>query len=230
MFAASDPLITVIVLLAFGAIGAISNWLQKRRQSRDEPGADGEGSPPRPLPPGERRPQSPASSWEDELRRLLQGEAAPAPKPPVVRPPPPLVRPPPPLVRPPPIPQPARPRQAVPARRTAPRPAAAMPHRAGSTEAAESARHLDRKVEEHLRSHVETLPSAGEHPRTVSPGVAATDRLRSAAGAVGSAKVSRGAAKSPEVAQVKSMLKEKHSARAAILASVILGSPKALEN
>jgi hypothetical protein len=80
-------------------LSAVSNWLKRRAQPEEselwpdepEPG-DQLPRPRRDLPPGEPAPRPVRSSWEEELRRLLEGESPrrpesrPAPTPPPVRP------------------------------------------------------------------------------------------------------------------------------------------------
>lgn len=100
-----DSIIATIVILLLTALG---NWLQKKKEGSTE-----DESPP-PLPPNRRTPPpaSPASApripshnWQDDLRRVLQGEpvlvpkssgpARPVPPPrPAASPPPPVPRPP----------------------------------------------------------------------------------------------------------------------------------------
>ncbi len=92
---------SLLVLLLVTAIAALSNWLQHRAQSKQEPPPN-RPRPPQPMP-GPRRPTArprvpmpmPESALERELRRLL-GEDQPAPPP--VRPAVPAAPPPPPLV------------------------------------------------------------------------------------------------------------------------------------
>ena len=110
---AASPESFVVVLVIF-ILSAISNWLKRRAEAK----AAGTTPPPQPQQPNRGHsaptpPVAPATRWEEELRRLLEGESgAPPPLPLPV--PPPIVAPartaPPPL--PPPIPARARARQA----------------------------------------------------------------------------------------------------------------------
>ena len=84
MRAGFDNLLYVVVFLA---IGALSNWLQRKRQN----GGESEAEPPSPAPPvrRSRAPGVPAEpvqdeGWEEELRRLLGGEPVQIPAPPPV--------------------------------------------------------------------------------------------------------------------------------------------------
>jgi hypothetical protein len=80
----------LIFLLVFAAIAAVHSWWKKKQGAEGDsepwPGQPQRRQPPRPAgqpaPPPPKQPQR----WEEELRRLLQGDA---PKPPV---PPPLLR------------------------------------------------------------------------------------------------------------------------------------------
>src|SRR6267154_4345796 len=114
-----DSLITTIVIVV---IAAIATWFKKLGQPKDtdeETRMRRSITTPRPTQPGQPRPfaqprpQSGPVSWEEELRRLLEGGTPAAPPP--MRPPPVVItqapRPitPPPLPRPTFAPQPPRP-------------------------------------------------------------------------------------------------------------------------
>jgi len=111
---------TLFIFLAFIVISALSSWLQRRREGQAEepwPAEPAPGSlePPQPrrtqpqVSPAQEQPSAaPRSSWEQELRRILEG-VRPSPPEPPSHPPvpavtagPPRTRPaPPPLVSPP---------------------------------------------------------------------------------------------------------------------------------
>ena len=88
---AASGLESLLIFLVFIILSGVSTWLQKKRQSEEEPPEwlppeEGRRMPPRPdsaEPAGPRRPRPAAlESWEEELRRLLQGEPPRAPAPP----------------------------------------------------------------------------------------------------------------------------------------------------
>jgi hypothetical protein len=113
-----ETLLTILVLVL---LSAASGWLKKRSENQENetqppPQVTGRTNPPpRQVPSGGGTPQPrPATrSWEEELRRLLEGESPPAPPPPPQAPPSLPSRPqPPPVIAVPPV---SRPRQPIPA-------------------------------------------------------------------------------------------------------------------
>ena len=90
----------VILILAIVVISIIHSWWKKRNGQGDEDATPWPTAPPRrpPAVPPQNRPinapQPMAANWEEELRRLLQGEepARPAPPPVVVQAPPSIPR------------------------------------------------------------------------------------------------------------------------------------------
>lgn len=212
-----DSLITTIVIVV---IAAIATWFKKLGQTPD---TDEDSrtrrsiTTPRPTQPGQPRPsaaprpQSGPVSWEEELRRLLEGDtpAAPPPMrpPPVVitqapraipPAPPPLMRPtfaPPPrpvpvIVSPPPVPV------------TFAAPSRGLATLQESSQAYERASALDTTVAQFMQG-------VSDHP------VQLTRVVRQQT--------------SPELLQAISLFQNARSARQAIIASIILGPPKALE-
>lgn len=92
MLAASG--VEFLVILVIMAASAIFNWLQKRKQGDEDEwsGLDKPSQPPSPTSTSRK-----TTNWEEELRRMLEGEtpAAPPAAPPVIREqrtPPPLPR------------------------------------------------------------------------------------------------------------------------------------------
>ena len=79
---------TLITLLIFVGLSVLSSWLKNRNAAQ---GADDLPPPPqiprRDQPPRPSRPtrEQKPSSWEEELRRLLEGESPAAPTPPPIR-------------------------------------------------------------------------------------------------------------------------------------------------
>jgi hypothetical protein len=212
-----DSLITALVLMIVSAIAA---WMKKKSvDGRD----DSTANPPQARPAaGQPRPSPRPTSWEEELRRLLGEQSAP---PPPVRPPPMMRPPPPPVVvsR----PQPASPappvvikpvlvpterRAAVSVPRSVVAPmlvpsgvevsAAQLAPLRQSKEAYERASQLDKNVAEHI-------------DRVPGQRVLATKVLRRTI--------------SPEITQAVSMFKSGQTARQAVMASLVLGPPRALE-
>lgn len=157
------------------------------------------------MPPPLRRPgnpstgrpapaPSPAASWEEELRRLLQGEQQPrrTPPPVVIQVPPPL---PPPVRRPAPVPQsdPDMDRGL----------SVRMPTLEHSAQAFLRASNLESKVAEHMQR--------------VGQQVASHKKLE----------LKKEVA--PAIRQALSLVRNRQSQRAAIIAGIVLGPPKALE-
>lgn len=192
----------ILFLVAVAVLSMLHSWWNKRNEKETEDAdAPAPGQPERPAP---KRP-APAN-WEEELRRLLEGdEDKPAPRPPPV-----VVQAPRPAA-PPPLPAAPRPR-------IAPRPAEAvaqsdpdmdtgLPVRfsslEGSAQAFLRASNIEAKVAAHMQRADQQVAS---HPQFV---------------------VKREA--SLEVRQAVSLLRNRQSQRAVILAGVILGPPKAME-
>jgi hypothetical protein len=211
-----DSFITALILLV---VSALATWMKKKAGAPPDPEDASPGQPPVNQP----RPTARPASWEEELRRLLEGQSPTAPprpmQPPPMRPaPPPMARQqprqtppaPPAVIRPVLIPPEVRPVLSPP--RSMPTPAAVgasievsagrMAPLTQSKEAYERASQLDKSV----AAHIDRVP--GQR-------VLATNVIRRAA--------------SPEIVQVVSMFKNARAARQAVLASVILGPPRSLE-
>jgi hypothetical protein len=201
-----DSLITALILLV---VSALATWLKKKGA---EPG-DGDSSPGSQQTPTPRPLQRP-TNWEEELRRMLAGQ--PPAEPPPGRPTPPPTKttpwqtPPPVVIRPVLVSQ-KRPTvvstpRAVPAPPPVPSSvemsAGRMAPMTESKTAYDRASQLDKKVAEHIG-------------RVSGQRVLATTVVRREA--------------SPELAQAVSLFKNARTARQAVIASIILGRPRSLE-
>ncbi len=212
----------LLIILAFVLLPALSNWLKKRSEQsqRDKlPDSGNVSSPPRrppqtsgPPPAAPRPRPAKAFDWEEELRRLLEGEAAP-PIPPPSRPPPIIIE----KLPPEPAPVPAMERREAPVAPPVrfpsplPKPAAPvaqpveMPARLAQLAEAdrvyEEARQLPERVAELLHQVAE--PGA-------KPAVTQAAELSDAAVGV-------------------RLLRNPHTVRQAFVASLVFGPPKSLE-
>jgi hypothetical protein len=206
----------LIFLIVIVVITALHSWWKKKHGEPEEGDQPWPGQPQRPGQPPQRRPPGTAprpapppkaTNWQEELRRLLEGETAPRPQP----------APPPVLAQPPPLPRPPRQQPAAPppflARTQIPVPdegreqetglPVKMPSLEQSAQAYLHARTLDARITERLKQVEQAVIS---HPKP---------QIRRET----SAAVRHGLA----------LLRDRPSQRAAIIASVILGPPKALE-
>ncbi|MBK9138602.1 MAG: hypothetical protein IPM17_07560 [Verrucomicrobia bacterium] len=219
---------SVLVFAAIVLISALSNWL-KQRQERKQAEARGElepgraGPAPRPLfddeeldeaPPG--RPVPKPLDWQEELRRLLEGDQ-PRPAPPPL--PPPLPRPEPPVA-----PRPAPVFDEAPPIRTAP---VSTPPRPAVVTVAET-------QEGPLGGQGRLQESAAAFLRGAQVAESAEARLQTVVQQVASAKAKEAARpvfrRSTEAAnRLRALLLNRTTAREAVLASVILGPPRGLE-
>lgn len=198
----------LIFLVAVVVISLLHSWWQKRK-------GEGEAESPAWPVPNPRRPsvlprqtpqtrpaQPPAASWEDELRRLLQGEEPSRPAPPPVTAQP----------APPPIPRPAAPRPRVVAK---PEPTV----------------DLGGEMETSLPVHMPTLEHSAQAflraSQLESKVAAHMNRVDQQVMTHGAPELKR--LKSPAVQQALGLVRNRQSQRVAILAGVILGPPKALE-
>jgi hypothetical protein len=193
MFAGIESLIG---LLVFVVISVLASWLQKKQQSQQEPPSlpprrpRGQSTP----PPRHPQPAPQPVSWEEELKRLLEGQTAEPPPPP-----------PPPIVVPhrQPAPPPSLPRESAHPIEHSPVEVTfkALPGLTESTLAYAEASTLEEKVQQHLRD-VTRRPVAMTHVQHK--------------------------ASSREAAEALNLVRNPKSVRSAILASIILGPPRAL--
>ncbi len=196
MFAAKlDGLENLLIFLVFIVISGISTWLQKKRAAEEEggdltprDGSEGSGqtsAPRRAVPPA-------LKNWEEELRRLLEGERYQEP----VAEPPKLERrlpTPPPLV--------------VPEAVSSEGPGVSRLEE--SDQAYRRAQQLQREAAARLKAaQAKTAQNQAKLPYSL--------RARGLGG--------RGA-----ISRARELVSNPVSARQAIIASVVLGSPKALE-
>jgi hypothetical protein len=213
---ALDPIVTfVIIVVASGVISVLKKKGMIKgleEQPRDEPPKPASTPQPRrPMATPTQAPRPAATSWEAELRRLLEGEAPPPVRPrPVVVAQPPVT---PPIVRPTAVkpvivrPVPAMIHRPVPARMPSPASspveisAKELAPMTESRQAYERASQLDKAVAE----HIERVP--GQR-------VLATSVIRRPV--------------SPEVTQVVALFKNARTARQAVIASVIFSPPRAM--
>jgi hypothetical protein len=243
--------IEFFVFLIIAGATALFNWLQKRNQEPEDwagqqpPRPNRTPTPTRSSPPPlpQTQPARKTTDWEEELRRMLEGTAAPPPPPPPVRAPAPVViqekrpaEPPPSRPAPPPRPQPtmALPKifeekyykahcnhcgehMEFPASSTGEmiicphcgRPTALEPFTETAVEILSHKPHLS-SLSERVAAH---MGNSGHHRAPTAP-----------------AKVLRTQQVWPEVAETVALFKNAKSVRQAVIASLILGPPKALEN
>ncbi len=199
----------LILLIAIGAISLLHSWWKKRKGEGDEedaaPWPDQSQRRPPVAPPFNRQgnpPPSKASNWEEELRRLLQGEE------PARRVPPPIVV----QQAPPPLPS-ARVPRPLPAHRPVP------------------VRHIDPYVAPTISTPELTVLQSAQaflHGSMAESEVA--EHMQRDHPNVGTHQLfARRKTRSPEIQQAVSLVRSRQSQRAAILAGIILGPPKAME-
>lgn len=223
---------SLLVFAAIVAISALSNWLKQRKHQQEleaenrrapfpRPGAAPPRQPGAPVPlPQEERPTAKPIDWQEELRRLLEGEPIERPRSPLPESsrPAEVPAPPPPLLVPPVRPEPAVPgipsprgtqfRKAVerldqmeaPSFQLAPLTEAARAYERGSQLPQEAAGRLHHAV---------------EHTQAV---------------VLSSARLPSDRRPAPEVERVLAQLRDPRTARQAILASLIFSPPRALEH
>ncbi|MFM8471832.1 MAG: hypothetical protein ACKODH_18035 [Limisphaerales bacterium] len=225
LFAVVD---NIWVMLAIVVISALSSWFQKRNQKggQAEPwgGEDDENyHPQRPGGPAPAPNRNQPLNWEEELKRLLEGQppldsTAGTPPPP----PPPIVR----RAEPPPLPASvARESQGVdeesrPARESTspwqgttydslPAPTKPLAHLQQNTQAYQRATQLHETIAAHLRRVDEQTEKHGQPLHAPTPAPRAIN---------------------PEARAVVALLRRPGTARQALLASFVLAPPKALES
>lgn len=188
----------ILFLVAVAVLSMLHSWWTKRNEQADEE-AD-PTSPGQPQRPPPKRPA--AANWEEELRRLLEGEDdKPAPRPPPVV-----------VQAPPPLPQAPRPRTVArppePVSQSDPDMDTGLPVRLSSLEGSAQAYLRASNIEARVAAHMQRADQqVASHPQVV---------------------VKREA--SPEVRQAVSLLRNRQSQRAVIVSGIILGPPKALES
>jgi hypothetical protein len=212
---------TIILFLAFAVISGASTWLQKRRQAKEEEeGTDGypEGLPP-PLArsqsrgPVESDPTTPqprparaVSSWEEELRRLLEGQ--PRAKPGEAERP----------VAPPPLPRVSTPSAptTTPRRITVPSAPASAGERQRHQQPVSSLEESKRSYAEAQRIHQQAQARLQQVTAQTRRHLARQDPMP------------QSTSYSHDIRAARELLSSPRSARQAVITSLILGSPKAL--
>ena len=233
----ADGVSTLITLVVFVAISALSSWLKNRNaeKSADElpppPLIPRRGQTNRPSPPA--REQKPVS-WEEELRRLLEGEspAAPPPQPIIIErrapePPPlrhPVAEPPPTLA--------ARRRAAAEEEESGEGGGLAvdMPtlSQAASTQA--YAAQVDERAGKRLRQGGAFAAANASHVRASQLHELTAARMRRVSEQTPAMMaVTTRVSRTTEGVRVSAMLRHPESVRTAIVASIVLSQPKATE-
>lgn len=189
-----EQLITLLVVGAFWLLPTLLEKLRERQAGR-------EANDPGRTPPTRREASAPEDSspegWEEELRRLIEGEGSSPPRP---------LEPSVPAPVPPPLPATPLP-QPVPARRTAP----SVPEQVDPLEASTRAYFKASQVEDATAALLSAATSKIERP---SAGAFLT--------------LSRRQEPSPAGISARRLLRNRQSLREAMVASVILGPPRAL--
>jgi hypothetical protein len=211
----------VVLILVVIVISAVSDWIKKKSQQESTDHFDPTGFSQPKKPAGQSRTeQRPLSAWEEEIRRLLHAEHSPPPVPPPVKR---SVPPPVPVYRADPM-----------ANETEGRADKPVPTYLSSMERPDSAFARGAHVDERVRAR---LVDAGDHS-DADAAFARVDRIddrvaarMAAAGAIHPAR-SVTQSKPPSNAELRSLVKALRTpayARGAMVASIILGPPKALE-
>ena len=204
---------TLLTILFFIAAAGVSAWLKRKQGQEGEEPWTQEGHSPKPprrtatpgTPPVQPKTSRPVN-WEEELRRLLEGDQSSPPPPPVIRreePERPELAPPPLVTRPVMVPPPIL-RQEETSDEGLGRPVH-LPTLEQSAQTYLHASQLDKRVGERLH---QIDVKVGRHQPAPTP---AARRM------------------SPEAARAIAFLRDPISLRSALIASVILGPPKALE-
>ena len=194
----------IIFLIAIAVISALHSWWKKRQGEPEDTDDESPWPKPaqrRPAPP---RPE-PASNWEEELRRVLEGPPAPTP-PPV----PPVVPTPP------------------------PRPAVARPYLAKSSiPVPDEGREEEIGLPVKMPTMAESA-QAFLHGRTIGHRTAAhfhgvEQQVTRHIPHEHAGEARHRHTRSPDAARGLELLRERSTQRAAIIASIVLGPPKSLE-
>jgi hypothetical protein len=234
LFAAiPEALITLLIFAGY----AIVNAIFKKKNAGEDGTPGGEAPPSRTSRPRENpqpppaRPPAPTINWEEELRRMLGEEpsvAPPRPSPVVVPPPPP----------------PARPRT-VSRPILAPPPVTArsgddeedtglkvpMPSLTDSARAYERASQLDDKMQTRMRQRRTMSEATNSYEQASRLDVRVAEHMRQVTEGVSAFTAApRMPRRSQTAESAGAMVKSREGLRLAIIASVVLGPPKALES
>ena len=238
---------TVITIVVFAVLSAISNAIQRKREKQADEWPDA-SIPGAPAPTA--APQKPLSGWEEELRRLLKDPSAP-PEPPVPREMPPAI--PLPQQNPAPVSIPpakaTRPvRPALRTRRMAPMDPPGeegegnlnLPTLAGSTQGVDTASRLPQAMEERFKNLTVALGRMTQAKEAVASASQIGNRARQhvlagasssqlpAMGSIRSLAPSARESLSRDAREATALLRERSGTRQALIASLILGPPKAM--
>lgn len=225
-----EALITLLIFAGYAIVNAI---FKKKNAGEEGPGAD-ETTPPmtrgrhaNPQAPPE-RPPARAIDWEAELRRMLGQEPPVAPP----RPPPAVVPPPPPMTR------------AAPRRVAAPPPVVAraaddeedtglkvpMPSLTESARAHERTSQLHDKMEARMRQRGAMAEASRSYEHASRLDVRVAEHMRHVTEEVSAfTALPRSQRRSQSSESFGAMVHTPEGLRAAIIAAVVLGPPKALE-
>jgi hypothetical protein len=217
----------VAFILFIVAISALFDWIKKKSQENADDAA--EPYVYRPKPPGattSTESSQPMSDWEEEISRLLRGETAPPPVPPP--PPQSLRRSPPPL--------PAYSGDPL-LHETEGRAEQPVPTYLASMERPDSAFDRGSHLEERVRARLAQVSDRSESQVAMARAGSIDDRVAARMAAAGQLRASQSPAFAPtakpaartELRGLVEALRSPVHARGAIVASVILGPPKALE-
>lgn len=218
-FAASNSWIPLLGFIGFVLVSALANYL-KRKQAEREAGnlPPDDAFQPRPNQPAPRAPQT-KTSWEEEIRKLLEGETG-EPTPPVV---PPVM-----AERPRPVPPVAA-------------PAALPPHLARNqvrraAEPPEDSEAIGMPVPQmtvDIHTRLARLnESAAAYTRSSQLTERVTARMHAVEKATAEARPEAPRDRrntSTDIAEAVRLLRAPHSARQAMIASVVFGPPKSFE-
>jgi hypothetical protein len=187
----------LIFIIAIVVLSLLHSWWKKRQEAQEQnrqpepwPGQPPGRRPPGPASARPAPPPSKAASWEEELRRLLEGEEPARPVPP-------------PIVVPQPVPPPL-PRTAAPRPVPAPRPVFVEQ---ADPDVGKSAPVRLPSLEQSAQAFLRASPQVTTHRESET-------RKRI----------------SPAIRQAVDLVRNRQSQRAAIIAGIILGPPKAMES
>jgi hypothetical protein len=221
-----ENLIAIIIFIV-GTI--VYNMINRKREDGEMADEDRSSAPPPPPSPYSSTPPprpSPAANWEENLRRFLQGDPLKVPSPAPSPPPPPaapprrnLLRPETSTPAPPPLPYPNTVRSSRPA---APRPTLAHSNIPVPEEGHE--------MEVGLAVAPVSLHQAASAHERAQVAADVTQRMRATATRVtGHVGNELHAARITQATRVRLLLRHRESVQAAVVASVLLGPPRAME-